>query len=238
MQNGSTTRAHGRVHTAEVEMRTVSVAAPRSRQHNCPQVYCYVNGFVPPSRKEDMNKPKRRIAVLFATLCMLSSLAFAACGSDEQAQQTADGSPGASSTDVQTITNDTTGEVGVEYATKWFVFTVESLTTAQSYDAHAAADGNSLAIAHVTLTNTSGSSQEFGTYDWLVDDDTLSAYLYPLDPINSEMMPSSFTLSDGETASYDVVIEYPADLSNPFFMYIEADDQGNTYGTFRIPIAQ
>jgi uncharacterized membrane protein len=134
------------------------------------------------------------------------------------------------------ISGEFTGEVGRGYETKWFQFTVDSMTTASSYEGYTAASGNTLLIAHITETNIFGSTQPFGTFDWFVDDTSLDEYIYPLDPLNSDMMPDSFELRDGATASYDVVIEYPSNLANPYFMYIEADEDDNRYATFKIPI--
>lgn len=180
-----------------------------------------------------MKSMKKRVISLLLSLAMVSTLMLSGCGVGEQVRQATDDA-------VSAVTNilqgENIGEVGKEYATKWFKFTVESMTTTSSIPDYAATEGNILVVARITETNTSGSSQPFGTFDWFVDDDSLMDYIYPLDPLNDEMMPASFSLADGETATYDVVIEYPNNLANPFLMYIEADDQGETYSTFKIPI--
>lgn len=181
-----------------------------------------------------MKSLKKRALALVVSLCMVSTFALTACNAGEQVQQAADDAINAVA---QMLEGEVTGEVGKEYTTKWFTFTVDSMSTGTSYADYTAAEGNTLLIAHITETNVSGSSQPFGTFDWFVDDDTLAEYIYPLDPLNDEMMPASFTLEDGETASYDLVIEYPSDLPSPFLMYIEADDQGDTYNTFKLAIS-
>ena len=134
------------------------------------------------------------------------------------------------------ISGEVIGEVGVKYETKWFTFTIESINVAQTYGDYTAAEGNALVIAHVSLTNTSGAEQPFGTFDWLVDDDSLLEYIYPLDYFTEGMMPDEFELLDGESASYDVVIEFSDSLNTPYFMYLEVDDKGTTYGTFKLPL--
>ncbi len=151
---------------------------------------------------------------------------------------TNNGSTGTDSGDDATeISGDVTGVVGEEYETKWFTFTVDSMETAQSYGDYTAPDGFVLLIAHITETNISGSEQPFGTFDWFVADGTASGIEYdPLDPFNNEMMPTEFMLDNDETASYDVVVEYPADLATPYLMYLEVDEYGTTYTTFKIPV--
>ena len=136
----------------------------------------------------------------------------------------------------QILSGDVMGQVGVKYSTKWFDFTVNSLTTAQSYGSITAGNGNTLVIANLTITNTFGSTQPFGTFDWFVDDDTLAQYIFPLDPVSANMMPLNFDIKDAETVNYDVVIEIPANLPNPVFMYMEISSSGDVYTSFKIPI--
>jgi len=134
---------------------------------------------------------------------------------------------------------DVTGQVGTEYATRWFTFTVNHMDVTPSIAEYAAANGKVLLIANVTITNTFGSTQPFGTFDWFVDDDTLSDYISPLSPFNAEllnMMPDHFDLDDGQTVTYDVVVEFPENLPNPYFLYIEINEVGDAFTTFKIPI--
>lgn len=177
---------------------------------------------------------KKKTLVLVVSLCMAASLLLVGCG---QVKQVADDvSTAVTDTITQTIEGNVTGKVGTEYATKWFTFTVESMTVDTTYDDYTAGAGNTLLIARITETNTSGDEQPFGTFDWFVDDTSLSDYIYPLDPFKSSMMPSEFDLADGETVTYDVVIEYPNNLSSPFLVYIEQDETGSTFTTFKVAI--
>ena len=180
------------------------------------------------------NFKKAGVALLVA-LCMIATMTLAACGGvQEQVDQITDNVSNAIS---QAVEGDITGQVGKEYSTRWFDFTVNSMVTGPDYEGLIqAASGNTLVIANITITNTFGSPQPFGTFDWFVDDDSLADYIFPHNPVNNTMMPEAYTLEDGETVTYDVVVEFPANLANPYLMYIEADQKGETYNTFRIPI--
>ena len=177
---------------------------------------------------------KKKLTVFLVTLSMIAALGLVGCGGgNNPVQNVVDDASNAVS---QLLEGDVTGQVGKEYATKWFKFTINSLETASSFAGYNAADGNTLVIANITITNTFGSTQPFGTFDWFVDDDSLAEYLWPMAPLNDTMMPESFDLPDGQTVTYTVVVEIPANLANPYFMYTEVDSEGNSFTTFRVPI--
>jgi len=192
-------------------------------------------GIIKESRGEFMKNFKKAGVALLVALCMIATMTLAACGGvQEQVDQITDNVSNAIS---QAVEGDITGQVGKEYSTRWFDFTVNSMVTGPDYEGLIqAASGNTLVIANITITNTFGSPQPFGTFDWFVDDDSLADYIFPHNPVNNTMMPEAYTLEDGETVTYDVVVEFPANLANPYLMYIEADQKGETYNTFRIPI--
>ncbi|MCL2529784.1 MAG: DUF2510 domain-containing protein [Coriobacteriia bacterium] len=147
-------------------------------------------------------------------------------------------SNGGSNNPPQEISGDVIGQVGTKYATRWFDFTVNSMQVASSFGSVTAGSGNSLVIANVTITSTFDTPQPYGTFDWFVDDDSLSSFIYALDPVsgNNTMMPAEFTLNPGQTVTYDVVIEYPSNLSNPQFTYVEFGASGTVFNRFSIPI--
>lgn len=180
-----------------------------------------------------MTGVKKRVAAGLLLLCLVSasSPSLAGCDVAEEVPHVAGEAVS------QLFEGDVIGEVGTEYVTKWFSFTVASLEVTQSYGTYTAAESNTLVVAHIIETNTSGASLPFGTYDWFVADDLLTERIFPLDAFTDEMMPSSFTLSDGKTGEYDVVIEYSTSLADPFLIYIEAGAQGSTYSTFKIPLS-
>jgi len=190
---------------------------------------------------------KKKLVALLLSLCMVAVFGLAGCGGDSggagnsgnnnNSNNTGNtGNNGSSGGSSVALTGEIVGQTGVTYSTKWFDFTVNSLRTDSSFASITAANGNILVIANVTITNTFGSTQPFGTFDWLVDDDTLAEYIFPLAPVNDTMMPTDFDLEDGKTVTYDVVLEIPAGLPNPFFMYIEIDASGAAYNAFKLPI--
>ena len=172
-----------------------------------------------------MKTLNKKVLSVLLCLCMVSAFTLSACGIEEQIARLVQG--------------ENIGEVGKEYSTKWFTFTVDSMSTTQSIPEYSANEGNLLLVATITQTNTSGARQPFGTFDWFVDDTSLPDYLYPeeLNSVNSTMMPDEFWLSDGESATYTVVIEFPENLASPFLVYIEVDENEQTYATFKIPIS-
>ena len=134
-------------------------------------------------------------------------------------------------------------ELNQECATKWFTFTVNSLTTASSYDnttsaegSFSARDGNILVIANITITNMTNTPQPFGTFDWFVHDDASSSYVWAMDPRSVKMMPEEFTLAAGETANYDVVVEIAGNLRNAHLTFVEQDNNGEALAEYKIPI--
>lgn len=176
---------------------------------------------------------------LLVAACMAATLGLAGClggGGGDDAEDTTTPLEGISNALSQLVEGDVTGKVGTEYATKWFTFTVNTMNTASEFAGHEAKEGNTLVVANITITNTFGEPQPFGTFDWIVDDDTLEHRIHPMAPLNSSMMPEDYTLNDGQSVTYDVVVEYPADLANPHFMYIEMDENERVFTTFKIPI--
>ena len=177
----------------------------------------------------------KRLVVLLVVVSMAAALTLTGCTGGSNNDQT---SQGGSITDTisQLLEGDVNGQVGQEYATKWFTFTVNSMSTGTSFAGYTAGSGNKLVIANITITNTFGSAQPFGTYDWFVKGDGSTEEIWPLSPLNNTMMPDSFMVNDNETVTYDVVVEFPSDLKNPMFMYTEVDEKGSVFTTFKIAI--
>ncbi|MDR2035470.1 MAG: hypothetical protein LBP91_02170 [Coriobacteriales bacterium] len=173
-----------------------------------------------------MRKSRTAFAALLIAVLIATTPVLTACN----------GAHRPDSNGAQVLEGNVTGIVGTEYAAYWFNFTVNSLKTDSVYKDYAATKGNTLVIASITLTNTYGSPQQYGTFDWFVNDDSLSEALYPLNPFTSTMMPTDFTLYSQETVTFDVVIQYPANLANPTFTYAEINEKGETFSTFMIPI--
>ena len=181
-----------------------------------------------------MNIKKKRLVALLVSACLVATLGLVGCGGSGNQSQSS-GNP-VSEAISQMLEGDVTGQVGQEYATKWFTFTVNSLTTDTSYEGFSAADGNKLVIANVTITCTFPEPQAFGTFDWFVMGSNVNNEIWPISPLNDNMMPDNFMLGNKETVTYDVVVEFPANLSNPYFMYTEVDEKGQVFTTFKLPI--
>ena len=191
---------------------------------------------------------RKRITALLVALCMAATLGLAGCGNNSGGGSAVGGNAGTSgggnagtsgsgsTTSAQMISGEFTGQVGVLYGTQWFDFTVNSKKIGTEYAGYDAGEGNELLIANITITNTSGSPQPFGTFDWFVDDTESDYYYYPLDPHTDNMMPEQIMLDDGDTITYDVVIEFPADLPNPFVVYVEMSVQETRGATFMLYI--
>ncbi|MCL2528817.1 MAG: hypothetical protein FWE41_00540 [Coriobacteriia bacterium] len=175
----------------------------------------------------------KRLAVLLVALSMAATLGLAGCNGDGSDQS--DGGSSMSDMMSQLVEGDVTGQVGKEYATKWFTFTINSMSTGSSFAGFEAASGSQLLITNITITNTYGTPQPFGTFDWFVQGEGTSQFM-PMSPLNNGMMPDSFELGSNETVTYDVVVEFPIDIKSPYFMYVEIDEQGSIYTTFKLPI--
>lgn len=127
-------------------------------------------------------------------------------------------------------------QVGTRYSTRWFDFTVNNLAYSNSIPGVTASNGNTLLLVNVTITNTFGSTQPFGTFDWYVQD-SRGYYWDPMYPLpNTDMMPDYFDLEDGHTVNYDLVIEIPNNLNGAYFMYTEVTAGGDSYNSFVFPI--
>jgi len=181
-----------------------------------------------------MNILGKRLVVLLVALSMAATLGLAGCNGGGSSDQSDSGNA-MSDMMSQLVEGDVTGQVGKEYATKWFTFTINSMSTGSSFAGYDAISGSKLVIANITITNTYGTPQPFGTFDWFVQGEGSSQFL-PMSPLNNGMMPDSFELGSNETVTYDVVVEFPEDTKTPYFMYVEIDEGGNVYTTFKLPI--
>jgi hypothetical protein len=177
-----------------------------------------------------MKSLKQRGVAAVLSLCLASGFMLTGC------EQIGDAVGGAVDAATSAIKGDVRGEVGTTYSTRWFDFSIDSVSIASTYGDYAAEQGNTLAVVRVTEKLTYDSPQPFGTYDWFLDDDAAPEYIYPLDPFNDTMMPLEFTLSPNESVTYDIVFEYPETFTAPILYYIEADTTGDTYATFTVPI--
>lgn len=134
------------------------------------------------------------------------------------------------------IQGDVTGEVGKLYSTKWFDFSVNTLTIADTYKGVDADEGYTFLVAEVyELNDWEGDGDiPMSPYDYyaLADDD--STEIWPESAWDEAMMPDSFYLEPEEEATYDVVFMVPESAATVKFVYVEMDENGDTYATFTI----
>ena len=138
----------------------------------------------------------------------------------------------------QMIQGNISGEIGKTYATQWFEFTVESIKSVDSYAGYTPNEGYALVDVLITEKGTFDDDRPtpMGTFDFYMDSDTFSDYLFPLDPIDSTMMPEEFDLEYGEVVTYHMVYEVPEDVSDLKLMYTEIDEADEEGATFSINV--
>jgi hypothetical protein len=137
---------------------------------------------------------------------------------------------------VEMLSGDVTGEVGKTYATQWFEFTVQSISEVSEYAGYTPEDGYTLYDVLITETGTFDEASPMGTFDFYMDASSFEDYIYPLDPMNGEMMPLEFDLEPDQTVEYHMVYEVPSGASGVNLMYTEVDAEENEGVTFNIPI--
>ena len=180
-----------------------------------------------------MHTKKKMIGALLVSLCMAATLGLVGCTPNTEGYTQVDEQ--AVSEFADRVEGYVNGQIGEEYETLWFDFTVNSLKTDTSYAGYTAPGDKKLVIANVTITNTFGMPIPFGIFDWFVRGQG-GGEIWPLAPLNDDMMPEEFMLDDGDSATYNVVIEFPADLVDPFFIYTEIDEKQSEFNSFRFVI--
>ena len=177
---------------------------------------------------------KRRVLGLIASLVLALSLMVPLTACNNVREQVAN----VRDSVLQAIQGDVSGDIGKEYQTKWFTFSILEISHANTYAGLTPASGNEFIVIKLTEKNTTSISQVFGTFDWFVDAPSFSDYVYPLDPSPSDstMMPLRFDLKPNESATYICVFEVPRNTQGLQLVYIELDDQDKVYGTFTIDI--
>ncbi|MDR3280968.1 MAG: hypothetical protein LBT23_10680 [Synergistaceae bacterium] len=134
------------------------------------------------------------------------------------------------------LKGDVTGEIGHEYKTRWFNFTVHSIDRVSEYAGYEPDEGNILLDVVVEEFCTFENSIEMGTFDFFMDADSFDEYAYPLNPLDDTMMPEEFKLGPKERKKYHMVYEAPSDAKGVKLIYKEIDEEENTHATFTINI--
>jgi hypothetical protein len=178
-------------------------------------------------------KKIRMVIVVAAVVIALGSAAIRYLAS-----QDAGGASGG--TIVQSIASmlkgDVTGEIGKEYKTKWFSFTVNSIDRVGRFAGYEPEEGNILLDVVVEEKCTFENAIDMGTFDFFLDAESFEEYIYPLDPLDDTMMPEEFKLAPKERKKYHMVYEVPSDTLGIKLIYKEIDEEENEHATFTINI--
>ncbi|MDR2779854.1 MAG: hypothetical protein LBB28_01880 [Synergistaceae bacterium] len=134
------------------------------------------------------------------------------------------------------VEGDVTGEVGKAYLTRWFNFSVLSITRVGEYAGYSPEEGNILLDVEIAELCTFNEPIEMGTSDFFVDADSFLEYVYPMESKDSTMMPQNFTLQPREKVQYHMIFEIPEDAEDLELVYVEIDEKGNEGSTFMIKI--
>ncbi|MDR2156512.1 MAG: DUF4352 domain-containing protein [Clostridiales Family XIII bacterium] len=170
---------------------------------------------------------------IFSVLIFSALLLFALSGCGDSIKQAA---LNAAESVVELLSGETTGEVGKTYSTQWFEFTVESIEEVSEYEGYLPAEGYTLYDVRITEKGTFEEASPMGTFDFYMDASSFPEYVYPIDPLNDEMMPLNFDLEPNQTVEYHMVYEVPMDVSGLNLIYTEVDEDDNEGVTFNIPI--
>ena len=153
----------------------------------------------------------KKCSVVMAVLML--ALAFAAC-SNNSAQG-----------------GGTDGDIGRTFSTMFFDYTVNSAERLTEYDGYTPAAGKKLLVVSVSVKNDFGSTLPMYDTDFQLqwgdgDDD----YAWAVDAFNDKMMPLEWELDDKKTATYDMLFEIPADVTEFSLCYLEeyTDQNGNS----------
>lgn len=162
-----------------------------------------------------MKKPAALLMSLVLLLCLT------ACGSTTD-------------TISSIIKGDVTGKIGKTYSTQWFDFSIDSITSVDSYEGEAAPDGYQFVDVVITEKNTFDEEITMGTFDFYMDADELEEYEWILESWHSSMMPEEFILSIGETVQYHAIFMLPVEITDIRFIYEEINELEELGATFTI----
>lgn len=124
----------------------------------------------------------------------------------------------------------TNGDIGHTFSTMFFDYTVVSAESTMEYDGYTPGNGNKLVVLSVKVKNDFGSTLPMYDTDFQLqwgegEDD----FAWAVDAFNNDMMPLEWELEDGKTATYDMLFEVPAGITEFSLCYLEeyTDRNGN-----------
>jgi hypothetical protein len=123
-------------------------------------------------------------------------------------------------------------EVGREYKTRWFSFTVESISRVEKYADYEPDEGFALIDVLISEKCTFQGTTVMSTSDFYLDSEEFEEYVWPIDAIDGTMMPEEFEMKRDDSAQYHMVYEVPGEAENLSLVYEETDEKGKVYRTF------
>jgi hypothetical protein len=127
-------------------------------------------------------------------------------------------------------------EVGREYKTRWFNFTVDSIRRVEKYAGYEPDEDFVLIDVLISEKCTFPGTTVMSTSDFYVDAEEFDEYMWPIEPIDDTMMPEEFEMKRNDSAQYHMVYEVPEDTSGLRLVYEETDEKGKVYRTFAFDV--
>lgn len=124
----------------------------------------------------------------------------------------------------------TTGELGDTLKTMFFDFSVDEASSPAEYDGYLPAEGNRLVVCTVTVANTFGETLPMYDTDFQLQWGSGDAdFAWAVDAFNDQLMPLEWELLTGDTVTYEMLFEAPADVDRFMLVYLEqyVDGDGN-----------
>jgi hypothetical protein len=130
------------------------------------------------------------------------------------------------------------GVVGETYETKWFAFTVNGVTTADTYNEYLPPDETyRFVVINLTEDNTFGEALSMSCWDFkleaegMKENDMYARNDFKDDP---KVMPTSFELAPDESVDYELVYCVPKTIRDISLVYVEIDEDNKTGSTYRV----
>ena len=170
-----------------------------------------------------MKKTTKFIALALSVA--LFALAFTACGPNLLTDAGGSQAAGGAGRIPENTGTQTEGGIGDTLSNMFFDYTVVEAASPAEYEGHTAAAGSRLIVCGVKVKNTFGDTLPMYDSDFQLQWGAIGGddndYAFSLDAFSDAMMPLEYELADGEEATYDLVFEVPADVTDFSLVYLE-----------------
>lgn len=173
----------------------------------------------------------RKKFVACIALMMLACMMFTACGTPSGATV---------SNVVKAEDGEADGEIGTTFRTAFFDYSVDSVDYPSEYEGYTPANGMQLLDVVITIKNTFGEELPMYNSDFQIqwhdlgDGDNDYDFGIEMDG-SSTVMPSEYPLAKGDSCTYHIIYEVPAEAKKFSVSYLEffADNsEGDVFFTF------